>query len=110
MNRLSDGDLSKIQKALSFIYHKRDDVVIGDAWEKGVMAHIRESKMSGGTFDFGALLDRYFWRFAPVAALSLLVLSCILYQQMASFSEYETARTLMGNTWADSFSQILGAS
>ena len=110
MIRLSDGDLSKIQKALSFIYQKRDDVVIGDAWEKGVMSHIRERKTPAGTFVFGALLDRYFWRFAPVAALTLLVLSFILYQQMASFSEYETARAFLGDTWAGSFNQILGAS
>lgn len=110
MSRLSDRDLSKIQKALSFVYHKRDDVVIGDAWERGVMAHIRELQTPGGTFDFAALLDRYFWRFAPVAAAALLVLSFVFYQQMDSFSEYETARTFMGDTWSGSLSQILGAS
>jgi hypothetical protein len=110
MDPLSDKDLHKIQQALSTAFRKRDESVIGDTWEKGVLARIQKLNTPVRPLDFMALLERYFWRFAPVSAVALLVLSFILYQQMTSFSEYETARALVGNTWAGSLYQMLGAS
>ena len=74
MMNLKKGDLDKIQQALTSAYKTREKIEVGDAWENRVMVRIRGLGPLTSRFDFTALFERYVWRFAPAAALALLVL------------------------------------
>ncbi len=110
MTDLNEKDFSKVQQALSFAYREKDETAIGDAWQNRVMARVRNSATRTSQFGFKAAFEQYFWRLTPVATLALLALGYIISQQISSFSDYETARVLMGNTWDIAFSQLLGTS
>lgn len=110
MTDLNEKDLGKVQQALSFAYRQKDEMAIGHAWKNRVMARVRSSETKISPFGFMAAFEQYFWRLTPVATLALLVLGYIISQQISSFSDYETARVFMKNTWDISFSQLLGTS
>ena len=110
MKQTSEKDFNKIQQALSFAYRKRDETTIADAWQNRVMARVGSSEIRTSPFGFMAAFEQYFWRLTPVATLALLVLGCIIYQQLSSFSDYEIVSILMENTLGNPLSQLLGAS
>ncbi len=110
MTKLSERDLQKVQRALSFTYQQRDEMVTGDGWQNRVMARLGNSEISASPFGFMALVEQYFWRLTPLAAMVMLVLGIVLYQQINTFSDYETARVFMGNTFDNPLSRLLGSS
>jgi hypothetical protein len=110
MMNLKKGDIEKVQQALASAYKTREKIEVGDAWENRVMFQIRGLGPLTSRLDFTALFERYFWRFAPAAALTLLVLGGVLYQQIDFLSDCEMARAFLGTRFDDSLFQILGAS
>ena len=103
-------DLGKIQQALSSAYKAGEAFEVGDAWRTRVMVRIRDLGPLKSRHDFLTLFEWYTWRFAPVAALSLLVLSFILYRQTDFLSDCEMAKVFMKTRWDDTLFQFLGAS
>ena len=107
---LKKRDLEKVQQALTSAYKTREKIEVGDAWENRVMVRIMGLGPLTSRLGFTALFERYVWRFAPAVALTLLVLTGVLYQQIDFFSDCEMARAFLGTRFDDSLFQILGAS
>lgn len=101
---------NQVQQTLAVAYQNRDKTEVGYGWERRVMARIRELGPLPYRNRFADLLERYVWRLAPVAALTALMLSSVLYNQMDFLSEYEVARLFLENRFDHSFFQILGIS
>lgn len=107
---LKKEDVKKVGQALAAAYQTGEDMEVGHAWEHRVMGRVRAMGPLTSRNGFADLFDRYFWRFAPVAALMLLVLGSVLYYQMDFLSEYEMARIFVQNRLDDSLFQVLGIS
>lgn len=107
---LKREDFKKVQQALSSAYKAGEKIEVGDVWEDRVMVRIRGLGPLTSRLGFMALFERYVWRFAPVAALILLLLVGVLYQQMNFLSDCEMARVFVETRCDDSLFQILGAS
>ena len=110
MTDISKKDLQKIQHALSGTYRQRDEMPVGDGWQSRVMAHIKRPEPAVSRFDFMTLFEQYFWRFTPVAVMIMLVLGAVLYQQLDTLHDYETARVYMGSAFENPLSSLMGSS
>jgi hypothetical protein len=110
MTDIREKDLQKIQQALSGTYRQRDETPVGSGWEKRVMARIRSKETTISRFDFIALFEQYFWRLTPVAVMIMLVLGVVVYQQLDTFYDYETARVYMGSAFDNPLLSLMGSS
>ena len=107
---LKRENLKKVQRALASAYKAGEKIEVGDVWVDRVMVRIRGLGPLTSRRGFMTLFERYVWRFAPVAALILLILAGVLYQQMDFLSDCEMARVFEETRCDDSIFQVLGAS
>lgn len=92
MEAIERKDLSKIFKALTSAYSKREDAEVGGTWwEARVMGHIRSLDTFYPAASYIEVYQQFLWRLAPVACLVALTLA-VLIVRMDFISDYELAK------------------
>jgi len=107
---LRKEDFKKVLLVFSSVYKAGENIEIGNAWERRVMARIQGLRPLPSRRGLTAPFEGYVWRLAPAAAAIFLVLGVLLYQQMDFLSECEMARVFVETRFDDSLFQVLGAS
>jgi hypothetical protein len=102
-------DKVRVQKALTAAYHEKEKVEVGDLWQIGVMHRARSLGPLNSKIDYLELLERFVWRFAPVACLLIVVLAMVL-ANLDFVSDYEIAKAFMEDPLDFSLFQFLQAS
>lgn len=90
------GKERDIQRALSAVYRKREEMSLDERWERTVMGRIRSMEpLAAPAYSF-LLAFRALWRFAPVTVILILILSAVLIG--FDFNpEYEVTKTFLTN-------------
>ncbi|MFC1884830.1 hypothetical protein ACFL2O_08670 [Thermodesulfobacteriota bacterium] len=83
----------KIMNALISVYGDRERATVGDGWQGRVMASIRRLNDVKPRLAFLDAFEGLVWRFAPVAAV-LIVLLTVGIGQLDFFSDFELAKIL----------------
>jgi len=73
MNRLSDEDLNKLERALSEAHRSRQEPALGADWARHVMRDIRREATGHGHLMQSTWIDRFVWRAAAVAAMLAMI-------------------------------------
>ncbi len=100
----------RLQQALKEAYFLRDTVHVEPGWETQVMRQVRGLGPLNSGRSWIDLIEDYFWKFAPVACILILVLSIALIFQFDFIKEAELARTFFEGSVDYSFFQVLGNS
>ena len=73
MNRLSDEDLNKLERALSEAHRSRQEPALGADWARHVMRDIRREATGHRPLIQSTWIDRFVWRAAAVAAMLAMI-------------------------------------
>ncbi len=99
--------MTKIRKALSTAYRKKETVATGELWETRVMGHVRSLGIPAPPANFSALFGRFVWRFAPVACI-LIVALAVGMVNLDYAPEYEITATFMTDPIEGTVEQLWG--
>ena len=73
MNRLSDEDLNKLERALAEAHRSRQEPALGADWARHVMRDIRREATGHRSLMQSTWIDRFVWRAAAVAAMLAMI-------------------------------------
>ena len=110
MTRLKEKEIRQVFRAFSAAYRAMEGAEVGDAWERRVMARIRDLGPLTTRRGMVALFERYAWCLVPAAAAIVLVLGALVHQQMGFLADGEMARLLVEIPLEDAWFQVMGAS
>ncbi len=100
----------RVQKAFSEAYRQRDEAPVGTGWEQRVMGRVREIGALDSGLAWTDLMERWFWKVAPVACTLILLLSVAIVLQLHFLSDAEIAKAFLEVPAYDSFLEVLGKS
>lgn len=96
-----------LKAILKKAYQQKEEVEVGDQWQKHAMQSVRELGPLEPTVSFAVMLEQLVWRLAPVTCLLILGLA-VLFAFVDFTSGYDVFQLLMNGTEEITFTLFPG--
>ncbi len=103
----SYSDFEKTLKALTAAYHAKQPIEFGEAWQAGVMDHIKKLRPLKTDTSIVVFSNKFMWRFVPATCILILTMSFVL--MIGVFEpEYELTKIFLNDPVGYTVTQLWG--